>query len=104
MNENKKGSVLSPFKALKFLGQKPVTIRVPYETRPTAERYRGFHVNDLEKCIGCGACAALVPEIFEIDMEKMKSFVKKQPESEEEVNKAKEAAEACPVNAIQVSE
>ncbi len=59
---------------------------------------------DEEKCIGCGACVALAPSIFEMDMEKMKSRVKKQPESEEEVNLAKEAAEACPVGAITVEE
>ena len=58
---------------------------------------------DEEKCIGCGACAALAPDIFEIDMEKMKSRVKKQPENDEEVELAKQAAEACPTGAITVS-
>ncbi len=59
MSENRKGSILKPFKALKFIGEKPVTIRTPFENRPTAERYRGFHVNDLDKCIGCGTCAEI---------------------------------------------
>jgi len=54
-----KGSFLKPFKSLKYIGQKPVTIRVPYEERPTAERYRGFHTNDWDKCIGCGTCAEI---------------------------------------------
>ena len=59
MSENKKGSILKPFKALKFIGEKPVTIRTPYEDRPTASGYRGFHVNDQDKCIGCGTCAEI---------------------------------------------
>ncbi|MCD6379952.1 FAD-dependent oxidoreductase [bacterium] len=59
MGDNKKGSILKPFRALRYIGEKPVTIRVPYELRPTAERYRGFHINDWEKCIGCGTCAEI---------------------------------------------
>ena len=59
MSENKKGSILKPFKALKFIGEKPVTIRTPFENRPTAPGYRGFHVNDQDKCIGCGTCAEI---------------------------------------------
>ena len=59
MSENRKGSILKPFRALKFIGEKPVTIRTPFENRPTAPRYRGFHVNDQEKCIGCGTCAEI---------------------------------------------
>ena len=59
MAENKRGSVLQPFLALKTLGEKPDTIRVPFECRPAADRYRGFHVNDLDKCIGCGTCAEI---------------------------------------------
>lgn len=58
-SEGQRLSVLKPFRALKFLGEKPVTVRVPYEVKPTAERYRGFHVNDLDKCIGCGTCAEI---------------------------------------------
>lgn len=59
MSENRRGSILKPFKALKFIGEKPVTIRTPFENRATAPRYRGFHVNDQEKCIGCGTCAEI---------------------------------------------
>lgn len=48
------GSILSPLKALQFLARKPVT--VPLEPRPAAANYRGFHLNDNEKCIGCSSC------------------------------------------------
>ncbi len=50
-------SFLSPLKSLSYLFREPVTL--PLEPRPAAETYRGFHVNDWEKCIGCGTCAEI---------------------------------------------
>jgi len=47
--------VLSPFLAWKNLLKDPVSIKKPLE-RQAAPRYRGFHQNDMEKCIGCGTC------------------------------------------------
>ena len=54
---NKKSfkDVLYPFTAWKNLVREPVTIRHP-ELREGSDRYRGFHTNDLDKCIGCGTC------------------------------------------------
>ena len=51
--------VLSPFTAWKHIFRDPVTIRDPLNDRPGAPRYRGFHQNDIEKCIGCGTCEAI---------------------------------------------
>ncbi len=51
--------VLSPFTAWKNLFRDPVTIRDPLNERPGAARYRGFHQNDVDKCIGCGSCEAI---------------------------------------------
>ena len=51
---NSNGSVLNPLKALSFFAKKPVTEKL--EPRIAAERYRGFHLNDWEKCIGCSTC------------------------------------------------
>lgn len=45
--------------ALKFLVQKPITVRVPYEKKEPAKRYRGIHSNDWELCVGCGNCAKI---------------------------------------------
>ena len=47
--------VLYPFSVWKNILKEPVTIKKPSEREGSA-RYRGFHTNDLEKCIGCGTC------------------------------------------------
>ncbi len=52
-----KGSMLRPMKALSFLFREPATL--PMEPREAAELYRGFHLNDWEKCIGCGTCGEI---------------------------------------------
>jgi len=55
MSEDKK-SIFSPTVTFKNLFKKPETVKFPQEGKETAKRYRGFHVNDLDKCIGCGTC------------------------------------------------
>ncbi len=47
--------ILSPFVAWKNVFRDPVSIKDPFN-RPGSARYRGFHQNDMEKCIGCGTC------------------------------------------------
>jgi len=58
-----KGSFLSPFKAISFLFKKPRTLRYPFEPKEPALRYRGFHLNDWDKCTGCGNCADICPNV-----------------------------------------
>jgi len=53
-------------------------------------------VLDKEKCLGCGSCVALCPECFEMG-EDQRARVKK-----EWADCAKEAAQACPGQAIKV--
>ncbi|MEA3445701.1 MAG: FAD-dependent oxidoreductase [Bacteroidota bacterium] len=48
--------ILSPFTAWKNVVLEPVTIKDPINDRPGAERYRGFHKNIIDECIGCGTC------------------------------------------------
>lgn len=48
------GSILAPLKSLSFFGRPAVT--EPLEPRLAALRYRGFHLNDWEKCVGCSTC------------------------------------------------
>ena len=54
-------SILSPLKVLRFLFEKPKTLRYPFERKEPALRYRGFHLNDWDKCTGCGNCADICP-------------------------------------------
>ncbi len=51
--------LLMPFTAWKHVLRNPVTIPDPINDRPGSARYRGFHQNDIEKCIGCGTCEAI---------------------------------------------
>jgi glutamate synthase (NADPH/NADH) small chain len=53
-----KGTV-KPLTALKQFGKKPHTISYPKESKEAADRYRGFHYNDIEECIGCGNCSTI---------------------------------------------
>lgn len=50
--------VLTPFTVWKNVLDEPVTIKNPIG-REAADRYRGFHKNDMETCIGCGSCEAI---------------------------------------------
>lgn len=53
-----------------------------------------------ENCIGCGACTAIAPEFFEISDEGYAKPIKK--EVEEITDDIKEAADGCPVSAIEI--
>ncbi len=50
--------ILSPFTAWGGVIKDPVTIKNPIG-RPAAPRYRGFHKNEVDVCIGCGSCEAI---------------------------------------------
>ncbi|MCD4832198.1 MAG: FAD-dependent oxidoreductase [Bacteroidales bacterium] len=50
--------ILSPFTAWGNVVKEPVTIKKPIG-REAAPRYRGFHKNDIDTCIGCGTCEVI---------------------------------------------
>mgnify|MGYP001038247533 CR=1 FL=1 len=54
-----------------------------------------------EKCTGCGVCAAICSEVFE--MEDALAKVKADPVPESTKEECVEAAESCPVQAIAVT-
>lgn len=66
---------------------------------------------DHQKCIGCGTCVSLCPEVFQMG-EDGKAHIKeaenKTENSEEKTLEnspcVKEAADSCPVQAIEVQE
>lgn len=53
-----------------------------------------------DACIGCGACAAICEDVFEIDDEGL-SVEKKEEVDEEEKQLVQDAADACPTGAIE---
>ncbi len=50
--------IFSPFTVWKHFFKETVTIKDPLN-RKAAPRYRGFHQNEIDKCIGCGTCEAI---------------------------------------------
>lgn len=55
---------------------------------------------DEELCVGCGMCASLCPEVFEL--KEGKSAIKKEVNLEKYESQIKKAAENCPVEAIEI--
>lgn len=56
-------------------------------------------VLDADMCIWCGACVAIANTVFDFD-DNGKSYVKKQPSTDKEIEEVDESIEACCVSAI----
>ena len=52
-----------------------------------------------DSCIGCGACAAICDDVFEIDDEGL-STVKKEEVDDDKKQEVQDAADSCPTGAI----
>lgn len=57
---------------------------------------------DQDACIGCGACVAVAPGLFELNEENKAQARKTGALTKEELKKAKEGVETCPVQAIKL--
>lgn len=56
---------------------------------------------DADACIGCGLCAQVAPDIYEMQQDKAVPIRSGMQDGRKE--EAENAAEQCPVNAISVS-
>lgn len=56
---------------------------------------------DKEKCIGCGFCAGVAPEVFRLNEESKAEVIEGIDYSQFE-DKIKQAQEGCPVQAISI--
>ena len=56
---------------------------------------------DHDTCIGCGVCPSVCPEVFEMKDDGLSHVIVDEVPSDVE-DKAKDAEESCPVNAITV--
>lgn len=54
-------------------------------------------------CIGCGACTAIVPEIFDLNDEGF-AYVKTDEYNDIKKDEILDAAEGCPTSAIEIEE
>lgn len=46
---------------LKHIFKKPFTVQYPKERLSVPARYRGIHIYNVDKCMGCGACVRICP-------------------------------------------
>lgn len=56
-----------------------------------------------DMCIGCGACAAIAPDVFDLNEDRL-SVAKVEEIPEESMDDAVDAKEGCPTEAIEISE
>lgn len=58
-------------------------------------------------CIGCGACTVIADQVFEIDDDGLAKVIKEFENIEiiqEEIDNVQDAADSCPVGAIETEE
>ena len=56
-----------------------------------------------DACIGCGACEASVPEVFQLNDDGI-ATAKNEKITKENEDEVMDAVEACPVGAIEIDE
>lgn len=58
---------------------------------------------DVDTCTGCGLCADVCPEVFELNEESIAEVIA-DPVPPEAEDTCRDAAESCPVDAIYIEE
>jgi len=59
---------------------------------------------DKDICIGCGLCPSICPNVFQFDDEEGVAVAIDADIDEKDFDSAKEARDACPVEAIEIEE
>ncbi|CDM68342.1 Hypothetical protein CM240_1178 [Clostridium bornimense] len=57
-----------------------------------------------DTCIGCGLCASMCPEVYNLDDEEGKAEAIEEEIDEALIDEAMEARDSCPVEAIDIKE
>ena len=57
-----------------------------------------------DTCIGCGLCASMCPEVYNLDDEEGKAEAIDEEIDESLIDEAMEARDSCPVEAIDIKE
>lgn len=58
-----------------------------------------------EACIGCGACAAICPDVFDLDDDGLSEVKEKQEHPKEDQEEdVRDAADSCPTGAIELED
>lgn len=68
--------VLKPFSAWLKAFSRPYTVPMKETLRPASDNYRGWHVNDVDSCTGCGNCSQICMNVA-IDMVPVSETTKK---------------------------
>ena len=95
-------------KLFKNLVSKPMTVRFPHESIPIPDGYRGEHAYDMDKCISCGLCAKICPNMA-IEMIKAPNEYKdKYPKTYPKIDLGKccfcgLCEDICPTDAIKLT-
>jgi hydrogenase-4 component H len=79
-----------------------VTLSYPAKPRPPEEGFRGYPEVDVNKCIGCGACAAVCPARL-IKIEDVDQTTRRMTRLLERCVFCGRCAEVCPEDAITMS-
>tara|TARA_B100001964_G_C14244082_1_gene606542 strand:- start:1404 stop:1835 length:432 start_codon:yes stop_codon:yes gene_type:complete len=100
---------------LRYLFKKPVTEQYPEERPIISSRFRGMHVNNLSKCIGCSSCARACPnKCIDMTVGGFKEVIKGDKRIKKEIKRPAVfsgrcmfcglCVEACPTNSLTMSE